>query len=60
MKTFVKKVESAIESKDQPQAQEAFRAAESEIMKAVSKGVLHLNTASRRVSSLARRLKTLS
>ncbi len=60
IKTFIKKVEAAIESKNTAEAASAFRVAESEIMKAAGKGVLHLNTAARKVSGLARRLKSIS
>jgi small subunit ribosomal protein S20 len=60
VRNFVRKVEEAIASGDQQAAQAAFLAAQPELMRAASKGVLHRNTASRKVSRLARRLKTLS
>jgi len=59
IRTFVRRVESAIESKDKEAAQAAFVAAEPEIMRGVTKGVLHRNTASRKVSRLAARIKSL-
>ena len=59
IRTHVKRVESAIESNDKETAQAAFVAAEPEIMRGVSKGVLHRNTASRKVSRLAARIKSL-
>ena len=59
IRTFIKRVESAIESKDKEAATAAFVAAEPEIMRGVSRGVLHRNTASRKVSRLAARIKSL-
>ncbi len=59
IRTFVKRVESAIESDDKEAAQAAFVVAEPEIMRGVTKGVLHRNTASRKVSRLAARIKSL-
>ncbi|MCQ2965914.1 MAG: 30S ribosomal protein S20 [Alphaproteobacteria bacterium] len=58
--TFTKKFESALTTGDKAAATEAFRTAESEIMRAVSKGVLHRNTAARRVSRLAAKVKALA
>jgi small subunit ribosomal protein S20 len=60
MRTFVRKVEEAIASGDQAAAAEALRLAQPEIMSNVSKGVVHKNTASRKVSRLASRVKALS
>ncbi len=59
IRTFVKRVETAIESNDKEAARAAFVAAEPEIMRGVTKGVLHRNTASRKVSRLAARIKSL-
>ena len=59
MRTFVRKVEEAISSGDQAAAAEALRVAQPEIMRSVSKGILHKNTASRKVSRLAGRVKAL-
>ncbi len=59
IRTFVKRVENAIESNDKAAAEVAFVAAEPEIMRGVSRGVLHRNTASRKVSRLAARIKSL-
>jgi small subunit ribosomal protein S20 len=53
-------VEEAIASGDAKKAQDALRAAESETMRAVSKGVVHKNTGSRKVSRLAQRVGALS
>jgi small subunit ribosomal protein S20 len=57
IRTFVKKVETAILSGDKAAAGEAFRLAQPEMMRGVTKGVLHKNTASRKVSRLAARVK---
>lgn len=60
MRTFVKKVEQAIASGDKTAAQAAFRAAQPELQRAVGKGVLHLNTAARKLSRLTSRIKALA
>ena len=57
VRTFVRKVEEAVASGDKPAATIALKAAEPEIMRGVTKGVLHKNTASRKVSRLAARVK---
>jgi small subunit ribosomal protein S20 len=57
---FIRKVEEAIASGDQALAQAALKAAQPELMRAATKGVLHANTASRKVSRLAHRVKALS
>ena len=59
MRTFVRKVEEAIGAGDQDAARAALRAAEPEIMRAVSHGVVHRNTGSRKVSRLAQRVKAM-
>ncbi|HMQ93150.1 MAG TPA: 30S ribosomal protein S20 [Amaricoccus sp.] len=59
MRTFVRKVEEALSSGDQAAAAEALRLAQPEIMRSVSKGILHKRTASRKVSRLAGRVKAL-
>ncbi|HVI51034.1 MAG TPA: 30S ribosomal protein S20 [Candidatus Sulfotelmatobacter sp.] len=59
IRTFVKKVELLIASGDKSQAAEALRAAEPELMSGAQNGVLHKNTASRKVSRLAARIKAL-
>jgi small subunit ribosomal protein S20 len=60
IRTFLKKVELAIATGDQGAAAEAFKAAQPEIMRGVTKGVFHKNTASRKVSRLASRIKGLA
>ncbi|KQR78151.1 30S ribosomal protein S20 [Rhizobium sp. Leaf384] len=60
VRNFLRKVEEAIASGDQAVAQEALRVAQPELMRAASKGVVHANTASRKVSRLASRVNALS
>lgn len=60
IRTFVKKVETAIASGDATQAQAALKSAQPEIMRGVTKGVLAMGTASRKVSRLAARVKALA
>lgn len=59
IRTFVKKVEKALQSGDKEAATSAFRAAQPEIQRGVVKGVLHRNTASRKISRLNARVKAL-
>ncbi len=60
MRTFLKKVEEALSTGSAADAKTALRAAEPEIMRAAQKGILHKNTASRKVSRLAARVKAIS
>lgn len=60
MRTFIRKVEEAIRAGDAAAARDALQSAQPEIMRAASKGVLHKNTASRKVSRLASRVKALA
>ena len=60
MRGFIRKVEEAIAGGDQQVATAALKAAEPEIMRSAQKGVVHKNTASRKISRLAKRVKTLS
>ena len=60
VRTFLRKLEHALAAGDATQASAAFKAAEPELMRAVTKGVLHKNTASRKVSRLAARVRKLS
>ncbi|MCK5284707.1 MAG: 30S ribosomal protein S20 [Alphaproteobacteria bacterium] len=59
IRTFIKKVELAIGAGDAKSAQVALKAAQPEIFKGVSRGVLHKNTASRKMSRLSARIKSL-
>jgi small subunit ribosomal protein S20 len=60
IKTFIKKVEAAIAGGDAKAAATALQNAQPEIMRGVTKGVLHKNTAARKVSRLAARVKSLA
>jgi small subunit ribosomal protein S20 len=59
VRSFVRKVEEAIASGDRATALAAMKAAEPELMRAVQKGVLPKNTASRKVSRLTHRVAKL-
>ncbi|WP_420343982.1 30S ribosomal protein S20 [Paenirhodobacter sp.] len=59
IRTFVRKVEEAIASGNAEAAKTALLAAEPELARGVSKGVLHKNTVSRKVSRLSARVKAL-
>ena len=60
VRTFLRKFEEALASGDAAVAKDAFVEAQSELMRAVSKGVVHKNTGARKVSRLAAQLKKLS
>jgi small subunit ribosomal protein S20 len=60
IRTFVRKVEEAIASGDKAAAAAALQAAQPEMMRGVTKGVLHKNTVARKVSRLAARVNALS
>jgi small subunit ribosomal protein S20 len=60
IRTFVKKVETAIASADKAAATEAFKQAQPEIMRGVTKGVMAKNTAARKISRLSARIKALA
>ena len=57
--TFLKKVELAIDGGDKDAAREALRAAQPELMRGVSKGVIHRNKAARKMSRLSSRIKAM-
>ena len=59
MRSFIRKVEEAIASGDKEAAVTALRDAQPQIMKAASKGIVHKNTASRKVSRLSHRVAAL-
>jgi small subunit ribosomal protein S20 len=59
VRTFLRKFEEAVEGGDPGAAKAAFIVAQSELMRAVSKGVVHKNSGARKVSRLAARLKKL-
>lgn len=60
MRTYLRKVEEAIDAGVFETALAALRAAEPELMRAARKGVIHKNTASRKVSRLTKRIKGLA
>ena len=59
IRTFVKKVESAIEGGDKAVAAEALKAAQPELARGVARGVLHKNTVARKMSRLTKRVAAL-
>jgi small subunit ribosomal protein S20 len=59
IRSFVKKVETAIASGDKDAAKQAFADAAPEMQRGVSKGVVHLRTVSRKLSRLSARIKSL-
>lgn len=59
IRTFLRKVEEAIAAGDKPAAEQALRRAQPELMRGVTKGVFHKNTASRKISRLSARVKAL-
>ena len=60
VRTYLRKFQEALAGGDATAAKTAFIEAQSELMRAVSKGVVHKNTGSRKVSRLAAQLKKLS
>jgi len=60
VRTYLRKVEEAIESGDKAAATAALREAQPELMRGVSRGILHKNTAARKMSRLSSRVKALS
>jgi len=59
VRTFLRKVEEAIESGDKEAATAALRAAQPELMRGVSRGIFHKNTIARKMSRLSSRVKAL-
>lgn len=59
IRTFVKQVESALAAGKKKEAAEALRMAQPELMRGVSRGVIHKNTASRKLSRLSKRVAAL-
>jgi small subunit ribosomal protein S20 len=60
VRTFLRRFEEAVAAGDAALAKTAFVEAQSELMRAVTKGVVHKNTGSRKVSRLAAQLKKMS
>jgi small subunit ribosomal protein S20 len=59
IRTFVKQVEAALASGDKATAEAAIRRVQPELMRGVSKGVVHKNTAARKISRLSKRIAAL-
>ena len=59
MRTFIKKVETAIAGGDKQEAGAALRAAQPEMQRAAGKGVVHRNTIARKLSRLSTQIKSL-
>ena len=59
IRTYIKKVETEISSENKDKANEAFKLAMPEIQRGVSKGLIHKNTASRKLSRLSNKIKTI-
>lgn len=60
IRTYLRKVEEAIASGDQDAAKAALREAQPELMRGVTKGVLHKNTVARKISRLSSRVKGMA
>ena len=60
IKTYIKKVLQAVDSGDKTAATSAFLIAQSEIARGVTKNILKLNTASRKISRLAQKIKNMA
>ena len=59
IRSFVKKVEAAIETGDKDAAKTALQAAQPEMARGVARGVLHKNTVARKISRLSKRVAAL-
>jgi small subunit ribosomal protein S20 len=60
MRTFIKKVETAIASGDHGAAADALKVAQPELQRAATKGVVHKNLVARKISRLSARVKALA
>ena len=60
IRTFLRKVEEAIASGDKDQAAAALKAAQPELARGITKGVLHKNTVARKMSRLSSRVKAIT
>lgn len=59
IRTFLRRVEEAISAGDGTKAAEALKAAQPELMRGVSRGIVHRNTAARKMSRLSSRVKAI-
>jgi small subunit ribosomal protein S20 len=60
VRTFLRKVEEAIAAGDKKAAEDAFKSVQPELHRAVSRGVFHKNTVSRKLSRLSSRIKAIA
>ncbi len=60
IRTYLRKVEEAIDSGNQDQAREAFKQAQPELMRGVNKNLVHRNTCSRKLSRLSARINSMN
>ena len=60
IRTFLKRVDEALETGEEKLALDALKNAQPELMRGVSKGLMHKNTAARKMSRLSSRVKSLS
>jgi small subunit ribosomal protein S20 len=60
MRTFLRRVEDAISAGDKTAAADALRQAEPQVMRSAQKGLLHKNTAARKISRLSGRIKAMT
>ena len=59
IRSFVKKVEAALDAGDKDAAKTALQAAQPEMARGVARGVLHRNTVARKMSRLSKRVAAL-
>jgi small subunit ribosomal protein S20 len=60
IRTFLRNVEEAIDGGDKAVAAAALREAQPELMRGVTKGIMHKNTVARKISRLAARVKAIA
>ncbi len=60
VRTFIHKVEAAIQTGKKSEAEAAFRAAQPHMMRAAGKGVMNRNTVSRKISRLSKQIKNMA
>lgn len=60
LKSAVKKAETAIASGNKAEAEAALKAAQPELARGVNKGIVHKNTAARKMSRLTKRVRALA
>ena len=60
IRTFIKKIDHAVQVGDKPGAELALKLAQPEIMRGVTRGVMHKNTAARKMSRMSARIKSMN